>query len=59
MGVIESDGRAHRLIGSGVIRTSPKQPLSKRLLAIARGLREVHRSSTRRRPPPWKKYSMR
>ena len=40
-GVIESDGRRHRLITAGVIRTSTKQELCVRLLGIARGLREV------------------
>ena len=38
-GVIESDGRAHSLIAADVIVTSPKKPLSERLLAIATGLR--------------------
>lgn len=42
-GVIESDGRDHRLIASGVIRTQKKWPLDRRLLAISRGLREVIR----------------
>jgi crossover junction endodeoxyribonuclease RuvC len=40
-GVIETDGRTHRLIASDVIVTSPKRPLSERLLAIATGLRAV------------------
>ena len=40
-GVIESDGRAHRLIVCGVIQTSPRNPMPARLAAIARGLREV------------------
>ena len=38
-GVIESDGRTHRLIAADVIVTSPKKPLHERLLAIATGLR--------------------
>src|SRR5580765_3011728 len=38
-GVIESDGRTHSLLGSGVIRTSPSAPLEARLLKIAEGLR--------------------
>jgi len=38
-GVIESDGRTHRLIAADVIVTSPKKPLAERLLAIATGLR--------------------
>jgi crossover junction endodeoxyribonuclease RuvC len=40
-GLIESDGRSHRMIAAGSINTSPKQPLEARLLAIAQGLREV------------------
>ena len=40
-GVIESDGRRHSLITSGVIRTDPKCPLSARLLQIGNGLRDV------------------
>lgn len=40
-GVIDSDGRSHRLIAAGVIVTSPKSPLESRLLEIARGLRQV------------------
>ena len=40
-GMIESDGLSHRLITAGVIRTSPKDPLSKRLLEIGDGLRKV------------------
>jgi crossover junction endodeoxyribonuclease RuvC len=38
-GVIESDGRTHRLLASGVIRTSPGERLEARLLKIAGGLR--------------------
>ena len=38
-GVIESDGRTHRLLGSGVIRTAPGARLELRLLKIAEGLR--------------------
>jgi len=38
-GVIESDGRTHRLIAADVIVTSPRQPLQTRLKAIAAGLR--------------------
>ena len=34
-GVIESDGRSHRMIAAGAIHTSPKDPLEARLLAIA------------------------
>ncbi|MCA2962890.1 MAG: crossover junction endodeoxyribonuclease RuvC [Acidobacteriota bacterium] len=40
-GVIDTDGRSHRLRAAGVIRTSTKAPLAERLLTIAGGLREV------------------
>lgn len=40
-GVIESDGRRHRVLAHGVIRTAVKKPLEQRLAAIARGLRAV------------------
>ena len=40
-GVIDSDGRKHRLVTAGVISTSPKSPLEGRLLEIANGLRAV------------------
>ncbi len=40
-GLIESDGRTHRIVTAGCIQTSPKNPLHERLLAIARSLREV------------------
>ncbi len=40
-GVVDSDGKQHRLVACGVIRTSTREPLEKRLLVIARGLREV------------------
>lgn len=40
-GVIESDGREHRLVICGVIRTSPRHPMPTRLAEIARGLRDV------------------
>ena len=42
-GVIESDGRTHRLLEAGVIRTSPASPLEVRLLRIADGLRDALR----------------
>ena len=45
-GLIESDGRAHRMIVAGCIQTRPKEPLEIRLLTIARGLREVIGSHT-------------
>jgi crossover junction endodeoxyribonuclease RuvC len=38
-GVIDSDGRMHRLVASGCIRSSTRDPLEKRLLNIAGGLR--------------------
>ena len=40
-GVIESDGRRHKLIAAGVIKTSAKQALSLRLVDIAKGLRQA------------------
>jgi crossover junction endodeoxyribonuclease RuvC len=40
-GVIETDGRTHRLISAGVIRTSTKSPLEVRLHEISRELRGV------------------
>jgi crossover junction endodeoxyribonuclease RuvC len=40
-GVIDSDGRLHRILAAGVIRTSPKAPMEARLLIIADGLRRV------------------
>ena len=40
-GIIDSDGRAHRLVIAGTIRTSPKQPMAERLYKIACGLRAV------------------
>jgi crossover junction endodeoxyribonuclease RuvC len=42
-GVIESDGRDHRMIAAGVIRTSTKWPFEKRLVEIAGGLRRLIR----------------
>jgi len=45
-GVVESDGRDHRMIAAGVLRTSPKWPLEKRLQEIAAGLRQVIREHT-------------
>ncbi|MCC6862508.1 MAG: crossover junction endodeoxyribonuclease RuvC [Bryobacterales bacterium] len=43
-GVIDSDGREHRLVGAGVITTRPAQPLERRVLQIAEGLRQVVRA---------------
>jgi len=42
-GVIESDGRAHRMLAAGLIHTLSRVPLEQRLAEIARGLREVIR----------------
>lgn len=42
-GVIESDGRRHRILTAGVVRTSAKTPMEARLLDIFRQLREVIR----------------
>lgn len=42
-GVIDTDGRDHRMIAFGVIRTHAKQPLEARLLEISLKLREVIR----------------
>jgi len=42
-GVIESDGRDHRMVAVGTICTSAKWPFEKRLLAIAVELRRVLR----------------
>lgn len=38
-GVVESDGRSHRLIAAGVIKLQPRQPLQDRLVQLARELR--------------------
>jgi crossover junction endodeoxyribonuclease RuvC len=40
-GVVESDGRRHRLVAAGVIRVSPKKPFAERLRLIYVGVREV------------------
>lgn len=42
-GVIESDGRDHRMLVSGVICTDTRQAFEKRLLEIARELRRLMR----------------
>jgi crossover junction endodeoxyribonuclease RuvC len=42
-GIIDSDGRAHRMVTAGVIRTSPGRPLETRLAAIAAALRDLVR----------------
>jgi crossover junction endodeoxyribonuclease RuvC len=40
-GVIDSDGRSHRFITAGIIRTKPSYPLGHRLVQIAGELRSV------------------
>ena len=40
-GVIETDGRTHRMLAAGVIRTSSKAAFDSRLLAIATELRAI------------------
>ncbi len=40
-GLIESDGRSHRMLAAGCIHTSSRQALETRLLDIAKGLRQV------------------
>jgi crossover junction endodeoxyribonuclease RuvC len=40
-GIIESDGRSHRMIAAGVIATSPKQPMHLRLAQIGGRLRAL------------------
>lgn len=40
-GVIDSDGRAHRMVAAGCIRSSSRDPLERRLLNIAVNLRDV------------------
>jgi crossover junction endodeoxyribonuclease RuvC len=42
-GIIDSDGRDHRLVAAGVVVTNARWPLERRLVEIARGLREVIR----------------
>lgn len=39
--MIDSDGRTHQYVAAGCIRSSAKDPLEKRLLNIAGGLREL------------------
>ena len=45
-GVIDSDGRDHRIVAAGVIRTNTKWSFEKRLLEIANGLRGLIREFT-------------
>ena len=40
-GLIDSDGRSHRMVAAGAIHTSARDSLHTRLLAIACGLREI------------------
>lgn len=40
-GIIDSDGREHRMVAAGVIRTSPKTPFAQRLLEISDCLRRL------------------
>ncbi len=40
-GVIETDGRSHRIVTAGVICTQARTPFDRRLLEIATGLRRV------------------
>ena len=40
-GVIDSDGRMHRLVSSGCITSSPREPLELRLMHIAAELRRL------------------
>lgn len=40
-GVVDSDGRRHRLVAAGVIRASPTKPFAERLRLIYIGVREV------------------
>jgi crossover junction endodeoxyribonuclease RuvC len=42
-GVIDSDGRTHRLVAAGVVTTNPRRPFEERLGRIAAGLRQVIR----------------
>jgi crossover junction endodeoxyribonuclease RuvC len=43
-GVIDSDGREHRFVSAGVIRTKPADPLEMRLKCIAAELQKVFES---------------
>ena len=48
-GVIDTDGRTHRLVSAGVVRTSPQTSFPERLCQIAAPLRELireHRPET-------------
>jgi crossover junction endodeoxyribonuclease RuvC len=42
-GVIDSDGRSHRVLGHGVIRSTARHPFEQRLKIIAAGLRAILR----------------
>ena len=57
-GVIESDGRTHRLRGRRRHPyAAPREPLEARLLRIAAGLREVIRAALAGMRRRWKKFS--
>ena len=43
-GLIDTDGRTHRIVTAGCIVTTPKDALKDRLLAITRGIRHVIKS---------------
>lgn len=45
-GIIDSDGRTHRLVTAGVIRTKASAPFESRLLEIGSGLRSLIESYT-------------
>jgi crossover junction endodeoxyribonuclease RuvC len=45
-GVIESDGRRHKVVGHGVICTVPRDSLDARLRTISRALRAVIEDQT-------------
>ncbi len=45
-GIIESDGRLHRMVSAGAICTNPQLPFEKRLLKIANELRALLRQHT-------------
>ena len=40
-GIIDSDGRTHRMVAAGVVRSRAGRRVEERLLEVARGLREV------------------
>ena len=40
-GIVDTDGRAHKFVSAGVIRTAPSDPLPARLARIHEGLRQA------------------